>query len=132
MVVLAVLGLTSFAAAESTELHAGTWTKVSHEAEGTWRIVEEDGERRIELSEAFKTRSAPDLKLFLSPKPLDDLTGENAKDGAHRIAQLTSNEGAQTYRIDASVDLSAYRTVIIHCERYSKLWAGSALEGAAG
>ena len=117
------------AAAQSAEtvLHTGTWTKVSFNARGAWSIVERDGSRFVVLSDDFRTRGAPDLKIFLSPADAGTLNGSNATDGAHLVAELSSARGGQTYEIDADVDLGDFATIMIHCEQYSKLWAVASL-----
>lgn len=126
-VAVAAVASTAAAQEQETVLFSGGWTKVSANASGTWRIVERGGERFVELSDDFRTQNAPDLKIFLSPQPSSSLNGKNAADGAVLIAQLTSNRGAQVYKIPARVDLSAYYTIMIHCEAYSKLWAVATL-----
>ncbi|MEM1398017.1 MAG: DM13 domain-containing protein [Pseudomonadota bacterium] len=117
------------AAAEAGEtvIASGTWSKVSFKSSGQWSIVERDGKRYIELSDDFRTRNAPDLKIFLSPKAAGSLDGKNATDGSFRVAELSSNKGGQSYELPDDLDLSAYETVIIHCEAYSKLWSVSSL-----
>lgn len=115
-------------ATEVNVLHSGEWTNLGYNAKGTWRIVEEGGQKFVELDDNFKTRSGPDLKLFLTPATVDRVSGRTATDGAVRVAELDSNRGAQRYAIDADVNLSDYQSIIIHCERFSKLWVGSSLE----
>ena len=117
----------SAATARAETLHEGTWTKKSYKAGGTWKIVEDSDGFYVELDDDFKTKKAPDLKLFLSPKTLEDLNGKNATDGSVLIAELTSHKGAQRYALPASVNLADFQTIIIHCEEYSKLWSGSLL-----
>ena len=119
--------LSLVAPALAATLHSGTWTKKSASAEGTWTIVEEDGVRYVDLSADFKTKNAPDLKLFFSPKPVSELKNKNATDDALFLTLLTSHEGAQRYEIPASVDLSAYTSILIHCEKYTKLWCAAPL-----
>lgn len=111
----------------ATVIASGEWTKKSFSSSGTWQIVEENGTRYVELSEDFRTRRAPDLKIFLSPTAATDTTGSNATDGSVLISPLQSNRGAQRYEIPASVDLSQYASILIHCEAYSKLWSASDL-----
>ncbi len=109
-------------------LHEGTWTKKNYKASGTWSIVEEDdGSRFVVLSDDFKTRNAPDLKLFLSPRTVEDLENGNATSGSFFIAELKKNKGGQRYKLDDSVDLSEFESIIIHCEKYTKLWSAAAL-----
>ncbi len=117
------------AAAESASatIASGGWEKKSFASAGTWSIVERDGRKFVVLSADFSTKNAPDLKIFLSPKAGADLNGRNATEGSVLIAPLASNKGAQEYEIPAGVDLSAYKSIIIHCEAYAKLWSVSAL-----
>lgn len=75
----------------------------------------------------FKTKSGPDLKIFFSAKSLSLLNGKNAATGNYRLVKLKSVKGDQSYTIPSSVDLSKYKTIFIHCEKYSKLWAGASL-----
>ena len=117
------------AAAEETmqTLHKGAWTKKSHKASGEWSIYTEDGKTYVKLSSDFRTRNAPDLKIFLSPQAASDANGRNATDGAVLISPLSSNAGEQVYEIPASVNLADYQSILIHCERFSKLWSAADL-----
>lgn len=110
-------------AAVSAETEASnTWTKKSYAIKGTWKI--EGGQ--IELID-FSTKKAPDLKIFLSTMPLDKITNKNALEGAKLVIKLKSHKGDQSYTIPKGLDLSKYKTILIHCEKYSKLWGGAAL-----
>lgn len=125
---LPVFPAASAAAQESeTVLHSGEWSKVSFKASGTWRIVQKDAKRFIELSSDFKTRNAPDLKIFLSSAPADTLTGRNATDSSVLVSELNSNRGAQRYELPEDLDLADFSSIMIHCERYTKLWSVSDL-----
>ncbi len=111
----------------SQTLFSGVWTKKSFKSSGEWAIVKEDGKIFVKLSADFRTRKAPDLKIFLSPRAAADANGKNATEGAVLIAPLSSNSGAQVYEIPAGVDLNAYKSILIHCEAYSKLWSAADL-----
>ena len=117
------------AAAEETmqALHKGTWSKKSHKASGEWSIYTENGKTYVKLSSDFRTRNAPDLKIFLSPQAASDANGRNATNGAILISPLSSNAGEQVYEIPASVNLADYQSILIHCERFSKLWSAADL-----
>lgn len=128
LMVAAPAAMGAAAAAQETAtaekiIAGGVWQKKSFDASGEWSIVERDGRRIVVLPATFRTKSAPDLKIFLSPKAPADLNGRNATEGSTLIAPLRSNSGAQEYEIAASVDLSAFKSIIIHCEAYSKLWS---------
>jgi len=118
------------AAAQETAqapLHQGAWSKKTYRAAGAWSIYAENGKTYVKLSSNFRTRNGPDLKIFLSPLAAADVNGGNATDGSVLIAPLASNAGEQVYEIPASVDLADYRSILIHCERFSKLWSAADL-----
>ncbi len=124
------VSLTPAVAAETVEtvLHKGVWTKKSFKSSGDWSIVQTaDGAIYVKLSDDFKTRRAPDLKIFLSPHAADDATGGNATDGALLVAELSSNRGGQAYEIPAGADLARFQSILIHCEAFSKLWSAADL-----
>ena len=108
-------------------LYSGTWTKKSQKSAGNWSIYREGDTTYLKLSADFKTRGAPDLKLFLSPQAASAANGKNATNGAVLIAPLQSNKGEQVYTIPAGVDLANFSSVLIHCEQYSKLWSAADL-----
>ena len=108
-------------------LHEGSWTKKSFKVSGTWSIFEEDGKLYVKLSDDFKTRNAPDLKIFLSPLSASEANGGNATDGSLLISPLQSNKGGQVYEIPAGTDLDSFSSILIHCEQFSKLWSASDL-----
>lgn len=109
------------------EGQGGTWTKKSQKIAGAWKIVETAEGRFLELDDSFKTRRAPDLKLFLSPREAGDVNAKNATSGSVLIAKLQKAKGAQRYELPADLDLDDYQTLVLHCEQYTKLWGVSAL-----
>ncbi len=104
-----------------------TWSKKFFAVKGTWSLEESGGTTYLVLDEAFSTKNAPDLKLFLSPAGASSLNGKNATNDALFVAKLTSNKGAQRHALPAGTNLSKYKTLALHCEKYSKLWAVSDL-----
>ena len=106
---------------------SGTFEKTSFKIKGDWQIVEENGQTIFRLSDDFKTKNGPDLKLFLSPKAVGDVTGTTAVNNAVRLGVLKSNKGSQDYVIPADIDLSQFGSILIHCEAYAKLWGGANL-----
>ncbi len=117
----------SAAETASETLYSGVWKKKTAKSSGDWSIVKEGGRTFVKLSGDFKTRKAPDLKIFLSPLSAAEANSKNATDGAVLIAPLSSNAGAQTYEIPAGVNLAAYKSILIHCEAYAKLWSAANL-----
>jgi len=106
---------------------SGDFTKRTYGIQGDWKIVKENGQTILRLSDDFKTKRGPDLKIFLSPQTLDSVTGTTATANSVRLGELKSNKGTQDYVIPANIDLSQFGSVLIHCEAFSKLWGGADL-----
>jgi len=112
IVVAGLLLFAGFAGYTQETSYAGTWTKKSYAINGKWSIVAENGNSKIVLDADFKTKSAPDLKIFLSTREIGDLKSDNATTEAILISPLKKSSGRQEYTIN----------VLIHCEEYSVLW----------
>lgn len=95
--------------------------------EGDWKIVTSEGKQFIELADNFKAKKGPDVKIFLSPKSTAALTGKNASEGSVFIKLISNFEGKARIEIPANIDISQYKSLIFHCEEYSKLWGSSPL-----
>jgi len=82
------------------------------------------------MGDDFEAKKAPDLKIFLSKAALDDIESKNAlKNGEPvLVAKLTIYKGKASYNIPASIDISKYKTIMVHCEEYDKFWGGSSLK----
>jgi len=122
LAVAVATGTASLAAAQQ-----GSWTGVGFDIRGSWSIVEEGGQQFVVFDEAFSTKSGPDLHVLLSPRPLSQLTDEDAAEGALVLGKLQSNSGAQRYQIPAGTDLSAYDSLVIHCVKFGHLWGGAGI-----
>ena len=90
-------------------------------------VTAQEGKLFVVLDPAFRTKKAPDLKIFLSPKPLAQLNNRNATQDSLRVGPLQKSRGAQRLEIPSGTSLDEYKTVLIHCEKFSKLWGGAAL-----
>ena len=106
---------------------SGRFEKSAFNIKGDWEIVKENGQTIFRVSDNFKTRNGPDLKLFLSPKTVNVASGATATQDAVRLGVLKSNKGGQDYIIPANIDLSQFGSILIHCEAFSKLWGGANL-----
>jgi hypothetical protein len=120
-------GAVGTASAAERTLYEGGFTNVEKRTSGSWRIFEKDGARFIALSEDFRTRGAPDLKLFLHPEEASSVNGSNATQGSVLVSPLASKKGAQVYEIPAGVALEDYASIVIHCEQFSVFWAAGDL-----
>lgn len=106
---------------------SGAFAKKKYKVKGQFEIVEKDGQTILRLSDDFKTKAGPDLKIFLSPQSAQTVTGATATQGAVNIGALVTNKGGSDYVIPASVDLSLFSSVLVHCEQYSVLWAAGSI-----
>ena len=103
---------------------ASSFVKKRYKIKGTWNIIEENGQTLIRFNDDFKTKGGPDLKLFLSSKTIAELNGRNVVDSSLKLSVLESNKGTQSYIIPTDVNLSDYKSIVIHCEAFSVLWGG--------
>lgn len=98
-----------------------------YDISGDWSVVEDGDQTLIRFSDDFRTRSGPDLKVFLSPNTIHDADGDNATDGSVLLGALESVEGSQDYVLPEGVSLVDFQSVLVHCEEFSVLWGGGAL-----
>ena len=101
-----------------------TFVKKRYNIRGSWTLSEQDGQTVIRFNDDFKTKGGPDLKLFLSKKAISDLDSSNVESSSVKLSVLKSNNGSQSYIIPKDVNLSDYKSVVIHCEAFSVLWGG--------
>ncbi len=113
--------------ADSNQLAHGTWSKKTQSASGTWKIVEDDGYLKLVASSEFKTKKAPDLKIFLSPLKADQAGNENATTKSLLVGRLPTVKGGFEIELPVGTDLEEYESVLIHCDKYSKLWSAANL-----
>lgn len=118
---------TDKAAASAPATIGQVFTKKKYKIKGDWQVVQEGGKTIIRFSDDFKTKNGPDLKVFLSPQRVADVTGKTALEGAVTLGALKSNKGTQDYVIPNGVSLANFSSVLIHCEAYSVLWGGGRL-----
>ena len=119
-----------FICLEASSADKSSWIKKSQSVNGGWSIESRDGDDYLVFSDDFKTRKGPDLKLMLSNLSTANVNGENANEGAILIAPLKSSKGGQAYKLPERY--TEYSTLLIHCEKYSKLWSASDLKIQAG
>ncbi len=125
LIALSVAAFTNAHAAES--LHSGSLVEKQKSIAGGWEIVAEGENRYIVLADNFKAKNGPDLKIFLSPMEISKVNGKTATKGSVLVAKLKSVKGGQKYPIPGDIDLSAFKSVLVHCEKYSVLWGGGSL-----
>ncbi|MCS7002456.1 MAG: DM13 domain-containing protein, partial [Dehalococcoidia bacterium] len=78
-----------------------------------------DGGRIVRL-EGFRTTNGPDLYVYLSTSATP-----NASDQIGRfvdLGRLRGNVGDQNYPIARDVDLAQYRSVVIYCRAFARVF----------
>jgi hypothetical protein len=120
---------TQIAHAEDTASlsHGGDFVKKRKTLKGSYTVEQRGNATVIVFSTDFQAAKGPDLKVFLSPNIIADVTGKTAIDGSLSLGELNSTKGAQEYVVPADVNLSDYASVLVHCEQYAILWGGSDL-----
>ena len=100
--------------------------RVNKTLKGSVKVVKSaDGSAVIRFSDDFKASNGPDLKVFLNPKRVSDVTGKTATQGAVLLSPLKANTGVQEYTLPAGVNLADFESVLVHCEQFSVLWGGA-------
>ena len=94
---------------------------------GAWTISQSEDVWTLRTGEDFKAKKAPDLKFFLSKKSAGDINGKNATEEAILIEQIDQFKGAFEVSLPAGVNPNDYKSLVLHCEQYRKLWGASPL-----
>ncbi len=114
--------------AQDEVLVKGSLVKKSKAVAGDFSIIRKGERLMLVLGENFKAKPGPDLKIVFSPLPLEKVTGKNAiQEKSLVIGLLKSNQGGQSFMLPEEFDLSKYKTVLVHCEKYAVLWGGGPL-----
>jgi hypothetical protein len=124
-----LFGFTSVNAADKVlfwgELEADFRSWGSDAVEGDWRISERGGKKYIQLLDNFEAKEGPDVKIFLSKQDANSINGNNATDDAVFISLVNTFEGKSEYELPAGIDVKQFKSLVFHCEAYSKLWGTS-------
>ena len=121
--------------AKAQIIRQGSWTKVYAAAQGKWTIRQNKQSKQVQfqLGNDFSTTNGPDLYIIFSPQKASSLNDNNAMRGAIKIGRLKRKAlwgkltGPITLNLPNNLDLAKYKSVAIHCVRYSHLWSVSPL-----
>jgi len=100
------------------------FVKKRYTIQGSAKVETVNGETQLLFSNDFKTKNGPDLKVYLSKVPLASLSSSAVNTNSIRLSVLKSHKGGQSYAIPANINISDYKSVIIHCEAFTVLWGG--------
>lgn len=96
--------------------------------EGSWKIIKSENGYTVKLGKNFKAKKAPDLKIYLSKLNFEDIDKHNASSKTSIfIAELKTYSGEVEYTFPAGVTPADFKSIVVHCVKYTKLWGGSSL-----
>ena len=101
-----------------------SFVKKRYTIQGSAKIDTINGKHHLVFSRDFKTKNGPDLKVYLSKRPLSSLSAKKIDKKAVKLSVLKSHKGKQSYAIPADINLADYESVVIQCEAYTVLWGG--------
>ncbi|MBT9317445.1 DM13 domain-containing protein [Leptothoe spongobia] len=106
-------------ATAKTLLTSGQFVTVDqgHPTTGTARIVEKDGQRRLEFDGAFDTARGPAVQVLLYKG--DSVPVSLAEGDYLYVGDLKSFEGSQGYVLPADLNLADYGSVAIWCAEFN-------------
>ncbi|MFI8320291.1 DM13 domain-containing protein [Streptomyces sp. NPDC085529] len=112
---------TSAAPVGPTTVAQGSFISHEHTTTGAVKIIRlADGTHTLRL-EGLDTSNGPDLRVWLSDAPVKEgRAGWGVfDDGKYvNLAKLKGNKGDQNYPLPADLDVSAYTSVSIWCDRF--------------
>ena len=127
--ILIALVLTTICTSVGFAQKGNAWIKKNHEVSGKWSI-KTIGERSfIILHSDFKTAEGSDLKLFITKKSATAVENSEAieKHGV-LLGTLASNKGEQKFQIPDNLNISDYKSLVIHSNKNKTVWAATTLK----
>jgi hypothetical protein len=111
------------------EVAAGEWRSLEHATTGKASLIKLPGGGHSVQFASLDTSDGPDLYVYLSPHPSSS-SEKTFGQGFTSLGKLKGNRGDQVYEIPSGVDVSAIRSVVIWCQRFSAGFAVAPLEQA--
>lgn len=125
-----LLGIFSLCLAAQDEVLAkGNLIKISKAVAGDFSIIRKGDRLLLVLGDNFQAKPGPDLKIVFSVLPLEKVNSKNAiQQESLVIGLLKNNKGEQSFMLPENFDISKYKTLLVHCEKYALLWGGGSLQ----
>lgn len=118
---------TTTAPPEPVDLATGSFVSLDHGTSGTIRVLQlADGGRFVRF-EGFETSNGPDLFVYLTTNPAEGPEGAFDDDYVD-LGRLQGNIGDQNYEIPADLDLAAYASVVVWCDRFDSAFGAADLQ----
>lgn len=100
-------------------LASGGFMGLEHGTSGRAIVVElADGRRFLRL-EDLETSNGPDLRVYLTDRPLSEDWFVWDDGDFVDLGPLKGNVGSSNYQIGADLDLSRFRTAVVWCRRFT-------------
>ncbi|MFS8102908.1 DM13 domain-containing protein [Lentzea alba] len=109
------------------EVAAGEWRSLEHATTGKASLIKLPGGTYSVQFASLDTSDGPDLYVYLSPHASSSAE-KTFGQGFTSLGKLKGNRGDQVYEIPSGVDVSAIRSVVIWCQRFSAGFAVAPLE----
>jgi hypothetical protein len=109
------------------EVATGEWRSLEHATTGKASLIKLPGGAHSVQFASLDTSDGPDLYVYLSPHASSSAE-KTFGQGFTSLGKLKGNRGDQVYEIPAGVDVSAIRSVVIWCQRFSAGFAVAPLE----
>lgn len=102
------------------------WMGKQYTIEGSWQIETVNGDLQLKFGDDFKTLRGPDVKVYLSPKDINDIGNREPvdKEGVY-LGLIESFMGEQVFIIPTGINLKDYKSIVLHCQAYSVVWGGT-------
>ena len=121
---ISTITLLAFATNASALTGKGRFKKTTQKISGSWTLALVQDHQIVGFDKKFKTKPAPDLKVVLSKEKLSSFR-KDVDFGEHVVlAPLKSNEGFQYYVVPADINISDFKSLVIHSEASNVVWGG--------
>jgi len=101
------------------------WNEGTYAVDGAFRFEERDDGTYLVVESDFATKEGPDLKFVLSPTNYTSVTAKTALQGGMIVGKLKSFNGAQEFKLPAGTNIGSYKSLLVHCQAKTKLWASA-------
>lgn len=108
----------------ATEKSASFVDGTGHSVTGGAKVIEEAGQRYLELDSDFRTDSGPDLFVLLHRETVPISYADSDYINLGRLQRVART---QRYLIPADVDISAFRSAVIWCRQFNETFGYAAL-----
>lgn len=118
---------TAAAPPEIRTVAEGSFVGRSHPSSGTAVVLTDGTQTFLRFDDDFQTDNGPDLFVYVVAGVDSQSDSGLYDDDFVNLGRLTGNIGAQNYEVPAGVDLGAYDTVVVWCDRFDVVFGAADL-----